>query len=60
MLQLTGDQAADVFGVTKTKGGSYSGFYGSTTWCITGMTVTPPVGSGKAELRWTLSGSAKF
>lgn len=58
-LYLTGSQAAGVFGQTKTKGGSYSGFYGATTWYITSMTVTKPAPQ-QVKIAWKLSSEANF
>merc|ERR1712083_21901 len=34
---MTGHEAGEFFGVTKVRGGSFNGFYGATTWCITSL-----------------------
>ena len=55
---MTGDEAAQLFGVTKVRGGSYRALYGSTTWSITSLTAEYE-GSGM-KLSWTLDDNAYF
>eukprot|EP00928_Gymnodinium_smaydae_P084449 TRINITY_DN67724_c0_g1_i1.p1 TRINITY_DN67724_c0_g1~~TRINITY_DN67724_c0_g1_i1.p1 ORF type:complete len:198 (+),score=53.06 TRINITY_DN67724_c0_g1_i1:104-697(+) len=55
---LTGFETGQLFGVTKTKGGSFNSFYGATTWCITSLEAVHD--AGKMKLTWKLDDNACF
>jgi len=58
-VHLNEGEVKSIFGIGKTKGGSYNGFHGATEWCITSMIVTRPR-PGRVVMQWKLSSGANW